>query len=409
MITGAFKKKIDVRIYGPDGTGLPVPLVGFDFAGFTKELNAGPSECVLTTDKAFDYAGGEIAVGNEVEINVVDKDTLNSTGDPRCVYRGYISLIERTAAGQTESLRITLLGYYTRLAFAVLMDGTVNTLYVHETDGLSTDDSSAGEISLAFRTAIDKYRAQTGDTRIFYEPEDVPDTGTIVHYAFQLQTYRSVLDKLKFLAPADWNYYVDETGRVKFGPKPSAPTHRFVFGRHVASVAVTTNMETVRNHVMVWNGEPAGALDVFNEYEDGDSILKYGRRTADLITDPSIDNSVVSPANTPAADLRGARYLAENKDPEVKIKCTILDNAGSDDGYDVESIQPGDTCSFYGFDDALADAFRDNMLITKVFYRLDGADIEVEVVKSGLLAEQARQQKQIKDVGLLLGLPADFS
>lgn len=68
-------------------------------------------------------------------------------------------------------------------------------------------------------------------------------------------------------------------------------------------------------------------------------------------------------------------------------------------GADIEEIQPGETCRFVGFGSTLSDIFRDNMIITKVTYNLDSADIEVEIVKSGLIDFQNRQGSLIADLG----------
>jgi hypothetical protein len=149
-------------------------------------------------------------------------------------------------------------------------------------------------------------------------------------------------------------------------------------------------MEKVRNFLLVWNGEN-GAAKVYKHYENDDSITQYGRRS-EASNDYGIDD-------VDAADLIGIKFLAENGQPEVKVNCSIIDNNGSDKGYDIESIQPGDTCSFYGFANGLAETFRDNMLITKVVYSLDKVDIEVEAIKSGLLDFQDQQGKEINDIG----------
>jgi hypothetical protein len=90
-------------------------------------------------------------------------------------------------------------------------------------------------------------------------------------------------------------------------------------------------------------------------------------------------------ANTDAADLLGSKFLAESKQPEIKVTCTIIDNADGMKGYDIESIQPGETCRFVGYGSGLSDIFRDNILITNVSYSLNQAVIDVEIIHAGLL------------------------
>ena len=59
-------------------------------------------------------------------------------------------------------------------------------------------------------------------------------------------------------------------------------------------------------------------------------------------------------AYTDAADLLGSKFLAESKQPDIKVTCTIIDNADGVKGYDIESIQPGETCRFVGYGSGLA-------------------------------------------------------
>ena len=111
-----------------------------------------------------------------------------------------------------------------------------------------------------------------------------------------------------------------------------------------------------------------------------------------------------------AADQAGANFISDSKNPEIKVVCSIIDNNGNENGYDIESIKPGDTCSFYGFASNLNELFRDNMLITKVDYYLDRAEITVEVIKSGMVDWQNRQGKAINQIntgGLLI--PESYS
>lgn len=365
----------------------------FNFKGFVKELDGGLGDCTLDLPLAFDYGGNDLAVGNEVEIRISDKDTEAVTGgDPVVAYRGYISLIERYVEEAREGVTVTLLGWYTLLATDILKDSQQTTLYSYTSGGLTTNSAfqGAADIGKMMRTVIDRYRAETTNPRISYVTDDIPNTGTTVTYRFQQQTYREAMDALKKMAPSGTYYYVDEQGRVKMKPKPTTPTHKFIFGRHFSQVQVQTSLEKVRNFLLVWNGETGGP-QVYKHYQNDVSIAQYGRR-AEAANDYSVDNSN-------AADAIGAKFLAEGQDPDVRVTCTILDNNESDSfGYDIESIQPGDTCSFYGFNSSLADIFRDNMLITRVEYQIDRVVLEVEVVKSGLLQFQEDQDKKLSQI-----------
>ncbi len=154
--------------------------------------------------------------------------------------------------------------------------------------------------------------------------------------------------------------------------------------------------------MLIWNGQTGGG-QVYKHYEDADSIEVYGRR-AETIKDFGVNNSN-------AADLLGARFLADNKAPDIKISCTIIDNNGQDNwGYDIESIQPGDTCSFFGFNSGFDDIFRENMLITRVRYTLEKVELDVELARTGVVDVQRLQGQQIDDIASGgLGVPESYS
>jgi hypothetical protein len=394
------RKQLFARVSDP--TGQPITdWTEFGFQGFAKQLNGGPGECVLSLAVPFDYDGNDVKVGNDVEIFVFDAESGTGTdeGAGRRIYRGYISLIERSVTGQKEAVQVHLLGYYTLLALDILKNGSQTTLYSHATNGLTTSSGSqaAADVGLMVRALIDRYRAETTSPKLYYNGAgEIPNTGTDATYTFQRKTYRQALDTLKALAPEGVYWYADENGRITFQEKPSSATHTFVFGKHFTAVRIEQSMEKVRNVLLLWDG-----ASLHKQYKDDLSIATYGRR-AEAVNDYGI-------ADTDAADEMGTKFLAENKEPETKVICTILDNADGVKGYDIESIQPGDTCSFVGFSSTLTDMFRDNMLITRVTYKLDSVEIEVELSRSGLVDVQARQSREISDIGNGgLGVPATY-
>lgn len=400
-----FNKKIIVNVSTPSGLFIK-SLLGFTFDSFRKELNGGLSECVIQTNTAFDYSGGELSLGNDVEIRITDKDTILQTGDSaaRVIYRGYISLIERDVDGPTEAVRVHLLGYYTRLSTDILKNSTQTTLYSNSTAGITATLGSqdAADIALMVRGVIDRYRAETTNPKISYDAVNVPVTGETAIYTFEQKTYREALDTLKSMAPSGIYYYVNELGLLSFKTKPTTPTHKFIFGRHFKRVSVENSIEKVRNALLVWNGKTGGS-SVYKNYEDAQSISLYGRR-AERLNDYGL-------STTGAADLIGARFLSDNKKPDVRVICTIIDNNLDENlGYDIESIQPGDTCSLYGFAQGLVDIFEDNMLITAVTYSLDSVDITVEIIKSSLVDLQTKQRGEIQDISNGgLAIPTTYS
>jgi hypothetical protein len=378
-----------------------------DFRSFTKQLNGGLGECVIKLGVPFDYDGADLREGNDVELYVVDADSTDGNAltdglGARLIYKGYVSLIEREVSDRADGVTVHLLGYYTLLSTDVLKNGSQTTLYSHSTDGLTITSASQGaaDVGLLVRSIVARYRAETARPKIHTDLYAAPNSGTAATYTFQQDTYRAALDKLKSLAPEGVYWYVNEYGQLSFKEKPSSPTHKFVFGKDFSEAKAFRSLEKVRNVLLLWDG-----ASLYKQYEDVGSVSLYGRRV-EVMNDFGV-------ANSNAADLIGAKFLAENKDPDIRVVCTINDNL-SGKGYDIESIQPGDTCDFIGFssglDNGLADIFRGNMLITRVEYALDHATIEVEIARSGIVDLQARQGRAIADIGSGgLGVPATYS
>lgn len=400
----ATRKTVFARVSTSAGTFLK-DWFQIDFRGYEKTLNGGVGECVIGYGVEFDYDGQDLREGNDVEILLRDGDTLDDAdalGGTRTIYKGYISLIERTINGSGEQVTVHILGYSTLLSLDILRDGDQTTLYSHDTTGLTTvvADLEPADIGHMARSIIDQFQAADGSNsgRVFYDLTDIPDTGTDATYTFIQKTYREALDALKSLAPENVYYYIDEIGRVTFKEIPSTPTHTFIFGRQISEMRVERSLEKVRNVALIW----APGIGYYH-YEDAASIALYGRR-AERINDYGI-------GDTGAFNAAGAKFLAENKEPSVKIITTIIDNNNDHDkGYDIEEIKPGDTCRLLGFSSTLSDIFRDNMLITRVRYNLDSVEIEVELNKSGLVDTQARQGRNIADIGNGgLGIPENYT
>lgn len=384
------QKQISVKVYKPDGKFLK-EWVNVNFSGFTKEINAGMGECVLELLEKFDYTGGELLLGNLIDISVSDKQTITSSktgetgGGWKLIYSGYISMYEPLVDGKEEKIAVHCLGHYTKLSLDILKSGTQTTVYTDATNGINTTGSAAADVGKVLRGIIDRYRAETSNPKISYVNQNIPTVSQNLKYTFEQRTYREAIDIAKNAAPSGYFYYVDEYGTFWFKGKASTPTHKFELKKHFKSIRVERSMEKIRNVILIWNGETGGSK-VYKNYQDTVSINQYGRRAA-ILTDYGIDDET-------SADNLAAKLLAENKDPDIKVVCEVIDdNYDAVNGYDIETIEPGDTCRFLGFDETFADIFRDNMLITKVNYLVDRVELTIEIV----LADIEEQLKKLSD------------
>jgi hypothetical protein len=394
-------KKIITRIYHPDGTLAKDISDIASFDGFTKEINSGLGEAIVKLAVKFDYDGGEIQLGNYLNIYVSDEDTINISDGYVIIYSGYISMIEPYVNGSDESISIHALGEYTKLGLDILKNGANTTLYTDSAAGLTTTaDGDAADVGLIARGIIDRFRAENADAKISYSELSIPLTATTVQYMFQNKTYRNAIDKIVGMAPAGYFFYVDEVGLLSLKSKPTTPTHTFEFGKHFSGMRGEKTIESLRNGIIIWNGEPPGADSFYKAYDDATSIAQFGRRIERYV-DSGINNYAV--AGDISGDAIAASFLELMKRPEIKIYCTIFDNnfdSGVDGitGYDIESIQPGDTCNFVGFDNDKLDLVRENMLITRVEYAIDRVNLTIEAEKTGFADWQEKTKKEVDQV-----------
>jgi hypothetical protein len=368
------KKQLFVDVYDP-ATGLKITSwLTANLNQFTKNINSGLSECILELPYNFDYAGADIAEGNEVKISISDNDT--GGGVQRLIYWGYISMIEGMISDRQETMKVHLLGFQTMLALDIVRNSLDTTITF-----------TAVDIGTIIRTIIDYFKIANPLSKLSYTALTIPTVGQVITYTLYRTFYQDALDRVRAVAPPNYYFYIDENNVVNFKAKPTTPTHTFVLGKHFTSVQAQRGVEKIRNSLLLWNGLIGGS-QIYKRYEDAGSIALYGRRTK--IVD---DNGV---GNIATANMLAANFLTENKDPEIVLTVEIIDNTENTDGkgYDIESIQPGDTCSFIGFSEAFASRYLSaNMLITSVVYTLDKVTLTIDPRNLGIVDWQDQTAK----------------
>jgi len=291
------------------------------------------------------------------------------------------------------------LGVASRFATDILKTGSQTTLYTIPTDGLTITSGSlaAAEVSDVMKKIVEYFKAAnlTIPVEINTDSADsIETTGNEMEYTFEALSYSEAIRKCKDNAPANWYWYVDENGVFSFKAVASTADHSFILTKHITKIEVDRGIDSVKNIALVWDG---GSL--YSEYKDDTSISLYGRRVRQL-TDSNIGDQATM-------DNLGNSIVAENKDPRIRIVMEIADNNESEFGYDIESIQPGDTCKIVGID-AGSDIFTDNMIIKQVTWEDDKAVIEIETRQDfDLEAFIVKTQKDLNEQ-TLLGIPETY-
>lgn len=343
-------KSIYIKIYDIDGNYLGV-YTDFIFTSFTSSINGGLGDLQVTVPRRFDeYEEAQIALGNELQIWVSDKDNKNGV----LIYSGEIDSID-ASAGENEQVSINCSGYVYQLALDILEDAqTVYFKYLSE------------ELADMAKDVIDKYQTNNSQARVNYDTGTIADTGKSKTLELFLDTPLEALNSIIELTDGDWYFHIDATNTIYMQEIPTTPTHYFVFGKDIISLEYNRNTRETRTGLIFSNGLTTLDSDlVFKLYKDDTAIASYGRRFERKRDERYVQSG---------ADDLGSRFLSLYKDPINTVNIRIIDNNLAN-GYDIESIKVGETCKVLNTQSI--PALTDNMLITTVNYNIDYVDITV--------------------------------
>ena len=378
-----FPKRVEIKAYNPFGAFIGV-LTNADIVSFINDINGGLGECVLNIAEKFDTSLPEIQLGNRIDVYISDRNTIQTIETYIRIYSGYISSIEPQIT-EDELVIVRMLGFHTKLGLDILKNETRTKLGTKANDGLQTDGTvaAAADIGDVARAIIARYVAETSNSIIVPPDEDgIPDIGEDMTFTFNEKTYAEALEKCRAIAPSGTHWRVDANGVVHFGDTGSE--HKLIVGKHIANIRIKKNIEQVRN-VLIVN---AATASLYKSYSDVNSIQLYGRRIERMF-DSGIEDE-------DTADLIASRFLTDNARPIVQIECDVIDDAFAD-GYDIESLQPGDTVTFFNLASEISSALQEDMVITRIEYAFERARITVEPVRSGIVDIQERLKKELKE------------
>ncbi len=353
------QKKYIYQIY--DFNGIHIHNVHADFDSFEKTLNGSIGNVTIQLIGSIDDVDlTVIEVGYEFRIYVIDNDILKKGYDfdsPLLIYKGIISSINIDIRGGSQKVSFDCVGIIALLARDIFKDGTTTTI--------SKSGVSPGTI---IREIIDQYSNETSIYLIFSYSEDSIDiSGANVAYSFEQKTYKEAIDATKKLGSASRNYYIYPSGEVQYLPKPSSAQHSFIMNKHFARLTFKRDWNTIRNILLFWDGQVAGT---YKQFIDDASAGTY-RRLIERITDSRL-------TNTDAIDEFGNSFIDSKKNPSYNLSIEIFDNNFNEFGYDIESIEPGQTCRLYNVPKYIENLLGSNMLIKKVNYKKRSAIIEIE-------------------------------
>lgn len=317
------RKRYLIKVYNKTGTYLATWRTEIvSEITFRKTINSGLGELSIKLARKFDSFGEEsdVKIGNEVQVWVFDRDTTSSGVK---VYSGEITGYEPTLEEAGEFVTIQCIGYIMTLERDVLKDG-LNTTVTYN----SYDPSNI------LKDVIDKYAG-----RITYDGSSIDLTSTTVSYTFNTSTHLDAVKKCLELAPAGWYFFVDSNNKIHFHQKSSNANHTFTIGKDIRQVRLYRRGENIKNVVLfVGGGDPP----LYKEYISSGSVNEYGRRVY-IMQDQRVTLAAT-------AQIMAQSFLNNNDAVEIRNEITVIDNNGEEGkGYDIESIQPGQTCRVRSF------------------------------------------------------------
>lgn len=381
------KTNVLVKVFTAGNGGYLGSLPQASVSSFEYRIDDGPGECVLTLPSKFDAVDPLVKLNRYYEIHVFDAAFASEPA--RVVYEGYVSLIEREISESGEGIKVHLLGHHTKMAMDVYRNGTTTTI-AH----------SAVALGAVIKDILDKWAAATSQTsaKIYFASGTSFDVGMgpTVSYTFEEKTYREALDIARSYASGGQYFRFEPDGLFVMRAPSATADHSLTYGRHFTRISVAQSMEKIRNKVLFYNGVQSGANKIYKLYTAAPEVSQYGPRV-----ERHYDYGVIVAAT---ADAAANRFLADAKKEGVTLSVRIVSSraltphtgtAGARPvGYDIERFRPGDTVRFDGFDKD-TEFLSPNMLITRVVYGFDWADLTIDPFAVGVSAWQKKTDNDI--------------
>jgi hypothetical protein len=196
------------------------------------------------------------------------------------------------------------------------------------------------------RITLDQAKKQNPSFALYYTSDSIHDVGYSMQYTFRGQQIRSMVDKIRSLAPPDWHYFIEPDGLVTFRGPQHGKTHTLRRGVEIMNISIENSIRNLKNYIQVKgrqdedNSEPDGNGSIYYVAFDQASIDKYGRRVLHIqdsnITDPDTAETVAN------------GRLEENNHEEQRVQCQVQDEKSivytgrALKGYNIEEFRPGD-------------------------------------------------------------------
>ena len=339
---------------------------------FKSVINGGLSELNINLARSFNSinennSDRDINFRNTVELWISDKEQ----GSGIKIYSGFISDYSPYLDNNSEYIKVTCLGYVADLEASDFVDTNGNT-------AVQYSQQDPGFIIGDILTKVN-CKIQAGSVNL---------TGQLIDYTYNNTTGRQAIDKAREYSLSDWYWYVGADNLLNFKQaSTTTPNHTLTIGKDILKIDTQKTMRDLKNEVRFIGGfyDPTRlstdplytpTTQLYKIYQDLTSIAQYGKRTHVII-----DKRVISDAT---ANAQANKFLAENAYPTIRATIDVIDSNGDDaNGYDIESLHPGDTVKIIDPEYSSNDIGTQPYSLTQIFiiqtvqYDYDKATIEL--------------------------------
>lgn len=302
---------------------------------FRATVNSGQGNLNIRLKARFDSPPSWASLNNFIKVYWVKVE--NGVQTDGLLYTGFITRVEHVLRGSSEFMNVSTLALGSLTSLALYKDGSSFDVVKTSVDPavIATD-------------IVTKANTQIGGSWLS-SGSNVVNVGTTVSYIYEKSYWFEALNETLSFTGGNYYWYIDESGELYFKPYGGSPDHKFNITKNVNEIIVENNAELITNESSVFNG-----TDTYSQ-TDATSITNYFKRD-EWKNDENLD------AVTAGQYVNGR--VANNKDSKIQVLVEI------NTSYDLESIRPGQTCSFFGLDIG-STLLGSNMKIVSVEYNED--------------------------------------
>jgi hypothetical protein len=190
------------------------------------------------------------------------------------------------------------------------------------------------DIADIIKDLLNKYALKGG--LVSYDNTTLPLVGTKISITVKNETYLGAIKRICGYLPQFWSFNID--GANKFNlvyTDLDQIDHSVYIGKEGIEGSLRLSLGEVTNTVFFHGGDTGGGNKLYKKYSVPVSQVVFGVSEV-ILADERVTNATT-------VDIKANQILNRKSIPIRYLEATIVDSNGSEFGYDIDSIKPGDT------------------------------------------------------------------